>query len=352
MKKYLLKGLCVVICISMIAAMSVACKSNDYSKDEDSDEKTSDRDNDEEDDEDDEDEESEENRNQEPTEPETPEKSIVPEETDDPTTSIPREDDEFVMREPRTPVNIEEQVIYDADGVTATALSYTTAESAYGMDVLDYEVTNQSDTDIVFDIAGVAANGIMTTNESNVTVPAGETVQDYVYLSIEDNDITSINTVGEVLLYIEVLDAYSYGLIGNETASVITDGYDDKDYSFSAIGTTIYDENGFSVIVGEGEWSQDLYCIEIYCMNDSDDIFMTYCDSVKINGNDDFSVYAQTILGGTNGYTYLFVMADSLEALGIAREDLETISFSIEILDYVNNCEVIATSEEYVHQVA
>lgn len=236
---------------------------------------------------------------------------------------------------------IEAQTIFDNGDfvITATAVGM----SPYQEDSLQLYLTftNNTETDAHISFAYVDpdrydgtyayVNGYQIEANAYTDVAAGETTEDYVFLSLSALKEAGIENVGEIELKLTIEDQEYNELAVMEPAVIRTSAYDEMDTQLGEDMHEICNENGLTLAAKYVAETEDTAAHLVFAIgNQTETTPELKVDNLKINGilNEDFYYYEAEQSGRTVIRSYNLINAwsdeDFLEANGI--EEITSLS--------------------------
>ena len=239
-------------------------------------------------------------------------------------------------------VTINEQVLFDQDGVTVTATEYVT-DSIWG-DGIKLLLENNSDKDITVGCDSLIVNDYMITDLFSSGIAAGKKSNETLYLSSMQLNAAGIENVGKIEIYFHVYDSSTYDTVfDTECVTIQTSEYDNMDTTANDSGTELYNQSGIRIIgktVDENSfWGT---AILLYIENNSGKNVGISVDDMSINGFMMNPFFSTTVYDGKKSVDDITVFSNDLEENGI--EAIEEVELKFHIYD-ADSYSSIADSE-------
>ena len=219
---------------------------------------------------------------------------------------------------------IDEQVLFEQDGLKVTATEYVT-DSIWG-DGIKLLLENNGSTDVGVGCNALIVNDYMITDLFSSTVAAGKKANEMLYLSSAGLQAAGIDTVGKIEVYFHTFDPDSFMTIKNmDCVTIQTSGYDTMDTIPNDAGQELYSENGIRIVgkyVDESSfWGA---AILLYIENNSGKNAIIQCDDMSINGFMMTPFFSSTVYDGKKAIDEITLMSSELEENGITSvEEVE-----------------------------
>lgn len=270
-------------------------------------------------------------------ETESSKKEIVPVESGDSSSENTNNDDssEVEQATEEKPDNstgslsIDEQVLWEVDGVKVTATGIT-EDSIFGAKV-NLLVENNSDKDIGIGTDAIIVNDYMTSDFISITVTAGNKSNSSVTLLSSELEAAGIDNIGKVELYLHTFDPETY--MREQSSDCITltmSGADTVDTETNIGGTTLYDEGGVKIVgqyVDESSfWGSSIL---LYIENNTDQNIIVQNENLAINGFMVTSFMSQDVYAGKKAIADITLLESDLESNGITSIDNVETTFKI-----------------------
>lgn len=243
-----------------------------------------------------------------------------------------------------TDITIEEQVLFEKDGLKVTATEYV-VDSFWG-DGIKLLIENNGASDIGIGCTALIVNDYMISDLFSTTVAAGKKANETLYLSNSGLQAAGIENVGKVEVYFHIFDSDSYMTISDiGCVTIQTSEFDSMDSTPNDEGQELYNENGIRIVgkyVDENSfWGA---AVLFYIENNSGKNRIIQCDDMSINGFMITPYFSSTVYDGKKAIDEITLMSSDLEENGITCiEDIE-LKFNIMDEDFMNNVETDAIS--------
>lgn len=243
-----------------------------------------------------------------------------------------------------TDITIEEQVLFEKDGLKVTATEYV-VDSFWG-DGIKLLIENNGASDIGIGCTALIVNDYMISDLFSTTVAAGKKANETLYLSNSGLQAAGIENVGKVEVYFHTFDSDSYMTISDiGCVTIQTSEFDSMDSTPNDEGQELYNENGIRIVgkyVDENSfWGA---AVLLYIENNSGKNRIIQCDDMSINGFMITPYFSSTVYDGKKAIDEITLMSSDLEENGITSiEDIE-LKFNIMDEDFMNNVETDAIS--------
>lgn len=243
-----------------------------------------------------------------------------------------------------TDITIEEQVLFEKDGLKVTATEYV-VDSLWG-DGIKLLIENNGASDIGIGCTALIVNDYMISDLFSTTVAAGKKANETLYLSNSGLQAAGIENVGKVEVYFHTFDSDSYMTISDiGCVTIQTSEFDSMDSTPNDEGQELYNENGIRIVgkyVDENSfWGA---AVLLYIENNSGKNRIIQCDDMSINGFMITPYFSSTVYDGKKAIDEITLMSSDLEENGITSiEDIE-LKFNIMDEDFMNNVETDAIS--------
>ncbi len=179
---------------------------------------------------------------------------------------------------------IQEQLLFDKDGIKVTANAYVT-DSIWG-DGIKLLIENNSDRTISIGCKTLIVNNYMISDLFSATVAAGKKSNEILHFSSTELEAAGIQNIGQIELYLYVYDSDSYKTIFEaDPVTIKTSLYDKMDTTPNDSGKELYNKNGIRIVgkyVDENSfWGNSIL---LYVENNSDNNISIFCEDLSING--------------------------------------------------------------------
>ncbi len=224
---------------------------------------------------------------------------------------------------------IDEQVLWETDGVKVTAKGIEHSE-IFG-DSIKILVENNSDKNIRLDVEQVIVNDYMISGGAYVEVSAGNKANDEISLSTDDLKASGIETIGKIECYMELLDMDTYDEINvSDCITIKTSDFDSMDTTNNMDGTVLLEQDGIKIV---GKYvDEDTFwgmSVLFYIENNSDQIVVISADDVAVNGFMITEAFIQTVYPGKKSMSNMVLFDSSLEENGVTEINNIELTFDV-----------------------
>lgn len=239
-------------------------------------------------------------------------------------------------------VTIEEQILFEQDGIVVTAKEYVT-DRIWG-DGIKLLIENNSDKSVTVGCNALIVNNYMISDLFVSGVAAGKKANEVMYLSSEELEAAGIDSVGQIEVYFHVYDTDTYEtLFDTECVTIQTSKYVNMDTTPDDIGMELYNDEGIKIIgktVDENSfWGTAIF---LYCENNSGKNVGISVEEMSINGFMTNPLFSTTIYDGKMAVENITLFSSDLEENGI--ETIEDVELKFHIYD-ADSYDTIADSE-------
>lgn len=259
------------------------------------------------------------------------------------TTGGSTENKESTSASDKKAVTIEEQVLFEQDGIVVTAQEYVT-DSIWG-DGIKLLLENNSDKTVMVGCNAVIVNNYMLTDLFASEIAAGKKANEVMYLSSSELEAAGIESVGQIEIYFHVYDPESYDKIFDpDCVTIQTSEYANMDVIPADTGTELYNANGIRIVgktVDENSfWGT---AILLYCENNSGKNIGISVEEMSINGFMMNPLFSATLYDGKMSIDDITILSSDLEENGI--ESIEDVELNFHIYD-AETYDTIADAEK------
>lgn len=231
-------------------------------------------------------------------------------------------------------LSIEEQVLWEVNGVTLTAKSIE-EDSIWGTGI-KVLAENNSDKDVSFFCDAIIVNDYMISDLTSINVAAGNKANETIYLFSSELEAAGIDKIGKIELYMHMSDPETYDKIASsECITIKTSLYDEMDTEADTTGTVLLEQDGVKIIgkyVDEDSiWGAAAL---LYIENNTDKNIIVQTDDVSINGFMITSICSQDVYAGKKAFTTVDFLSSSLEDNDITSIDTVELKFKVLDEDY------------------
>lgn len=230
--------------------------------------------------------------------------------------------------------SIEEQEIYNKDGVTVTAkkLVYDTVSGPQ----IVLAVKNDTDKTLMIQNAYTVVNGFMMKPVLDITAKPGKTVEEPMSLPYLGLAMASIHSLREIEFSLRILDSTTYGVMDTtpEVRFNLTGGTKSEP-TFDEDGQVVYDGKECKIVL-KGIKRDTLFdsanVVEVYMMNKTDKTIGIRNSKLTVNGYEITTAMETAILGEKRAVDVIELYDNELDEYGVTA--LDTVDVAFEINDY------------------
>lgn len=224
---------------------------------------------------------------------------------------------------------IEEQVLWEADGVKMTATGID-EDSIWGTEI-KVLVENNSDKDVTIGANAIIVNDYMVTDLTSISVSAGKKANDKITLSSTELEAAGINNIGKVEMYLYTYDPDTYDTISeSDCITLKTSEFDNIDNDIEIKGTTLFDKDGIKIVAQyvdeDSFWGS---AVLLYIENNTKKNFTVQCEDVSVNGFMVSALMSSEIFAGKKSFTDITLLQSDLEENSITSIDEIETSFTV-----------------------
>ncbi|MBQ8280037.1 MAG: hypothetical protein IJZ23_09380 [Roseburia sp.] len=228
-------------------------------------------------------------------------------------------------------ITIEEQILFEQDGIVVTAKEYVT-DDIWG-DGIKLLVENNSEKTVTVGCNALIVNNYMITDLFVSEIAAGKKANEVMYLSNSELNAAGIESVGQVEIYFHVYDSESWETLFNtECITIQTSEFANMDTTPDDAGTELYNADGIRIVgktVDENSfWGT---AILLYCENNSGKNVGISVEEMSINGFMMNPFYSTTVYDGKMSIDEITIFSSDLEENGI--ETIEEVELKFHIYD-------------------
>ncbi len=236
-------------------------------------------------------------------------------------------------------VTIEEQVLFEQDGLKVTATEYV-VDPIWG-DGVKLLIENDGTSDIGLGCNALIVNDYMITDLFSATVAAGK--KDYETLDLSSSGLKAagIDNVGKIEIYFHTFDPDTYKTITDlDCVTIQTSAFDSMDSTPNDAGQELYNADGIRIVgkyVDENSfWGA---AVLLYIENNSGENRIIQCDDMSINGFMVTPYFSSTVYDGKKAIDEITLMSSELEENNITSVDEIELKFKIIDENYTSRAE-------------
>ena len=226
-------------------------------------------------------------------------------------------------------VTIDEQVLFEKDGLKVTATEYKT-DDIWG-DGINLLIENNSDQSIGLGCTALIVNDYMIFDLFSETIAAGKKSNEMMYLSSSDLEAAGIDNVGKIEIYFHTFNPDTYMPIDYlDCVTIETSAYDSYDTTPNDAGQELFNSNGVRIVgkyVDENSfWGAGVL---LYIENTSGRNVVVQCDNMSINGFMVTPYFSADVYDGKKAIADITIMSSDLEDNNITSVDDIELVFKI-----------------------
>ncbi len=228
-------------------------------------------------------------------------------------------------------VTIEEQVLFDQEGIIVTAKEYVTED--FMGDGIKLLIENNSDKTVMVGCTALIVNNYMIQDLFASEIAAGKKANEIMYLSSSQLKEAGIDSVGQVEMYFHIYDSSTYeDFYNSDCITIKTSEFDTMDTTPADVGMELYNENGIK-IVGKAVNEKSFWgtAILLYCENKSGKNVGISVEEMSINGFMMSPYFSTTVYDNKMSIDDITILSSDLETNGI--ESIEDVELKFHIYD-------------------
>lgn len=263
------------------------------------------------------------------TESSSSEKKEITTQTDSSTGKSNATDNTKESMSASTKTTIDEQVLFEKDGLKITATNYET-DSIWG-DGIKMLIENNSDKSIGIGCTELIVNDYMISDLFSSTVAAGKKANETMHLSNSQLKAAGIDNVGKIEMYLHTFDPDTYMTIDKfDCITIKTSNYDTMDTTPNDAGQELFNSNGVRIVgkyVDESSfWGAGVL---LYIENNSGKNVIIQCDDMSINGFMVTPFFSSTVYDGKKAIDDITILSSDLEKNSITSVDEIELVFKV-----------------------
>lgn len=230
-----------------------------------------------------------------------------------------------------TETTIEEQVLFDHDGVKITAKEYVT-DSIWG-EGIKLLIENDGEKTVGVSCDDLIVNDYMMSNMFSASVAPGKKVNETLDLFSTELEAAGITNVGQVEIQFHLYDEETFETTYTaELVTIKTSNYENMDTTPDDAGQELYNEDGIRIVgkyVDEDSfWGS---AVLLYMENNSGRDVIISSEDLSVNGYMITSLLSSHVNDGKKCIDEITLFSESLEENNI--ESIDEIELRFEILD-------------------
>lgn len=247
-------------------------------------------------------------------------------------TTIQETDEPETSEEAASDLSIEQQTIFDQDGITISVTGIT-EDSLFGPE-LNLLIENNSDKNITVQARKSAINGYMISATMSSDVASGKKANDTLSFSSSELDTCGIDTIASIEFSLHIFDPDTFDtLYDSDLINLNTNMAEGFNQNYDSSGETIYDENGIKIVYKGLSTDGSILGPEIilYVENNTDQVITIQARDTSVNGFMIDPSLSTEITPGNKAVSGMTFFSDQLEENSIT--DFETVETSFHIFD-------------------
>jgi uncharacterized repeat protein (TIGR02543 family) len=249
------------------------------------------------------------------------------------TITIIMDSDKSVIASFKEDVTVDEQVVFEQDGITITVKSLDLEGSFFGP-ALKVLIENQTATNITVQVRNVTINDVMVDSLFSCDVASGKKANDEIIFIDSSLETAGIETIKDIEFEFHIFDADSWDTIfDSDTIKIRTSVEDSFMQEYDDSGFIAIDENGIKVVVKKLDsedsfWGADVL---VYIENNTAQDVTIQVRDVSVNGFMLSPVFSCDVLAGKKAFDSITFFESDLADNDIT--DIITIELSFHIFD-------------------
>lgn len=226
---------------------------------------------------------------------------------------------------------IEEQVIFDAEGLIITATEYV--DDSFWGEGIKLVLENTSEADVGIGCDALIVNDYMIYDLFSSKVAAGKKANETLYFSSSQLKAAGITNIGKVEVQFHLYDPDTYMTsYTGECVTIETSNIDVMDTTADIEGVEIMNVNDVKILAKavdeDSFWGA---AVVLYIENNSGKNVIIQCDDCSINGYMMTPFFSCTVNGSKKAVDTIDFLSSELEENGI--EEIEEIELKVKVLN-------------------
>lgn len=229
---------------------------------------------------------------------------------------------------------LEEQMIYDADGVTLTVegLRYDPILGA----AVRIKAVNTSSRSLLVQADTCAVNGYMMANDFSLSLPEGKTAQGELLIPYASLALAGADAILLVEFSPVLMDPVSYRVLRSGEPVLMLTSAAEQPYqpTYDEEGQKVYDEGGVRIVlkgIDRRRQISDYPALIVYMFNGTDRAISVQVDSLLVNGYEMTAVMTAAVMPGKGAVDKVEIFDMDLTEHDI--HEIETAEVSFRIVD-------------------
>ena len=232
---------------------------------------------------------------------------------------------------PTTDITLDEQIIFEKDGVRITAKSLILDEFwGPGIKVL---VENDSTQNITVQTRNCSVNGLMLEPMFSCDVAAGKKANDTILFMNSDLDDAQISVIANIEFLLHIFNSDTWDDIVDSDIITLNTSATDYVQVYNDSGFTAYDDGNIKIVIQklnseDSFWGSDVY---VYAENNTDENITIQVRDVSIDGFMIDPMFSCDIAANKKAYDTISFMESDLEENDIT--DITEMEFKFHIFN-------------------
>lgn len=228
-------------------------------------------------------------------------------------------------------VTLEQQVIYDKDGIRVTVTGLGTDD--FWGPAINVLVENTTSRNITVQTRNASVNDLMLDPMFSCDVAAGKKANDQIVLMSSDLENMGISTIASIEFILHVFDSDTWDDIDDSEIITLHTSAADHVQAYDDSGYAAYHDDGIRIVVQKADsensfWGSDVY---VYVQNDTPDNITIQVRNVSINGYMVEPMFSCDVAAGKKAYDAISFLQSDLEDNGIS--DIHELELEFYIFD-------------------
>lgn len=253
---------------------------------------------------------------------------------------------ETTVPETTSGVEVEQQVVYDAEGIRVTVTGLSTGWMGTKVNLL---LENETDRNIALSGDVFAVNGITVPGYLYAEAAAGMMTNDALELYSEALEIAGITAIATIRSSdIRLVDTDSFDIVARVPLELTTSLPETYQQGIDDTGEELFTQDGITVIAQIIR--QELYgrTVQLLVKNETGKDILVEADNISVNGYTLDAWLYDSVLADTVRYCQMDLFSTGLEENGI--QEIRQVTFDLRILNG-ENLQTITQSERLELQV-
>jgi hypothetical protein len=232
-----------------------------------------------------------------------------------------------------TDIHIEEQVVFDQEGIKITIKSLDIESSFFGPE-LKVLIENNNAIDITVQVRKASINDIMVDAMFSSDVATGKKINDEITFMSSELEDAGITTIKEIEFSFHIFDTDSWDtIIDSDMIHIETSADDAFVQEFDDSGFLAVDSNGVKIVIKKLDsedsfWGADVY---VYIENNTNQDITVQVRDVSIDGFMVDPIFSSDVVSGKKAFDSISFMESDLVDNEIT--DIKTIELKFHVFD-------------------